>query len=261
MSNRVDRRTFMAGIAAAALAACSPDGSTQSSSTPSAGTSSTPSPSLSANLPSATTAVPQDPLRIPVLSREAWGALPARDGGLERHRPERLTLHHTEVLLERGSDPIARAQQHQRYHMTDPEHDYPDLAYHFMVDRQGNVLEGRDLSYRGDTMTNYDPSGHFLVCCEGDFDDQRPNRAMLRTTAGLFAWASQNFDIPPVVKGHRDYADTSCPGDALYRKVTDGTLNDLTVDLTAGLIQLDLLRGREGAAAARVVRAGQRLVV
>lgn len=163
-------------------------------------------------------------LPVPVIRRQGWGARPPK-APMAEHRPRRLTLHHTAVLLDRDRKAPARLRQHQAFHMDDRDHDYPDLAYHFMVDRRGNVFEGRDVRFRGDTATEYDPTGHFLVCCEGDYDSQQPTAAQLQSVAAVFAWAAQEYGIAPEsVKGHRDYAKTSCPGDSLHRPIRRGRL-------------------------------------
>ncbi len=180
---------------------------------------------------------------------------------MERHTPVRLTLHHTEVVLADNSDSPARIRQHQNFHMDDPEHDYPDLAYHFLVDRRGNVFEGRDLRFRGDTATTYNPAGHFLVCCEGDYNQQQPTPAELRSVAALFAWASQEYDIrvsTKTVKGHQDYAATSCPGSSLERLIRNGSLAGRVADLAqAGPVQLDYLNPAGSRAAVAAIAQGR----
>ena len=149
---------------------------------------------------------------VEVVSRAGWGATQARSGLVE-HTPVTLTVHHSAVEqtdLEQGP---ARVRQHQTYHQS---LGWPDLAYHFVVDRAGVAYEGRGAQWRGDTGTEYDPDGHFLVCMEGDFDVQQPSPAQVETTVQLFAWASVEFDIDPAtIAGHNAYASTSCPGVAV----------------------------------------------
>ena len=65
------------------------------------------------------------------------------------------------------------------------EKGHPDLDYHFVIDRRGHVFKGRSAKFRGDTQTDYAPTGHLLVCCEGDYQGangapQKPTKAMLR---------------------------------------------------------------------------------
>ena len=140
-----------------------------------------------------TGAAASQPRELPVIGRAAWGALKPRDG-LVPHTPRRLTLHHSGVRLDSDADSPGRLRIHQRWHMNEKGH--PDIDYHFVVDRRGHVFQGRNPRFRGDTQTDYDPTGHFLVCCEGDYQGssgraQVPTRAMLRSVTLLFAAAAQ----------------------------------------------------------------------
>lgn len=167
------------------------------------------------------------------------------------HVPVRLTLHHTEVIQTALSQGPARARQHQRYHQS---LGWPDLAYHFLVDRSGLAYEGRDVRFRGDTATEYDPTGHFLVCMEGNFDVQEPTRDQVDTTVALLAWASQWYGIEAsTLAGHGDYADsTTCPGDAVSAMIPD--LASAVAESSA--VTVDLACGSEGAELVAALEAG-----
>lgn len=186
-----------------------------------------------------------------VIGREGWGAAPI-DGELVPHVVERLTVHHTAARLERPETAPAALRGHQTSHQL--ERGWPDLAYHFVIDGAGNVYEGRDIAGRGDTATAYDPTGHLLVCCEGDFDSQPLPAMELEALVTVLAWASAHFDVDPsTIAGHRDYAATRCPGTALTSLIDDGTLEaGVAALVAAGPIALRTLIG---AAARRAVAA------
>jgi N-acetyl-anhydromuramyl-L-alanine amidase AmpD len=100
-----------------------------------------------------------------------------------------------------------------------------DLAYHYMVDRDGKAYEGRSWTCKGDTFTGYDPNGHLLVVVDGNFEEQAPTEAQVDTLASLLAWGAQKFDIDPAdIHGHRDLAATACPGAQLYSLIESGEL-------------------------------------
>lgn len=198
---------------------------------------------------------------VPLIGRASWGGLRPRRG-LERHQPVRLTLHHSGVRLSDNRESPGRIRQHQRWHMIEKGH--PDLDYHFVIDRRGNVFKGRNPRFRGDTQTDYDPTGHLLVCCEGDYQGtggapQRPTRAMLRSVALVFAAAAQRWDIDPAtLNGHRDYTTmTSCPGGQLEKVVRDGSLQqDIERLLAAGPVTWRTMSPTEAAAAVRRIESG-----
>ncbi len=167
-----------------------------------------------------------EPFLLEVVSRDGWNAA-VPGPGLVEHSPVRLTLHHTAVEQTDLSVGPARVRQHQAYHQS---LGWPDLAYHFIVDRTGVAYEGRALQFRGDTGTEYDPDGHFLVCMEGNFDIQQPSSAQVETTTRLFAWAVTEYGIDPeTIAGHSAYAATSCPG-----QTTEVLLTELADRIRAG---------------------------
>jgi hypothetical protein len=193
-----------------------------------------------------------------VLCRSAWGAAKARPGG-RPHTPNRMTVHHTEVVLGDNADAPARLRQHQSYHQN--THGWTDIAYHFSVDRNGNIYELRSPDLVGDTATDYDPTGHFLVVCEGDFDKEAASEAQLSGAALIFAWAATRFGISPdTLAGHRDFAaNTTCPGANLYEHVTSGDLlRRIDTLLAGGPVELPTICGPAADEIVRAIEAGVR---
>jgi hypothetical protein len=102
---------------------------------------------------------------------------------------------------------------------------WPDLAYHVVIGIDGTVYEGRDPTYRGDTGTSYDTTGHFLVVVEGNFDVEKPTAAQLDSLTKVLAWASEHYNVSPTtIAGHGDYAATLCPGRFLEDSIHSGAL-------------------------------------
>lgn len=205
--------------------------------------------------PFATAAPPYDPN---ILCRTAWGAQPPHAGGTP-HTPVRMTIHHTAVTLGDNANAPARLRQHQHYHQD--TQGWIDIAYHLSVDRNGNIYELRKPELVGDTATNYDPTGHFLVVCEGDFDKEEITEEQLNGAALAFAWGAQRFDIPTdTLAGHRDAShDTSCPGANLYAHVVDGDLkNRVDALLAAGTVDLGTICGPEASKAVADIESGRR---
>ncbi len=202
------------------------------------------------SVPSESTTTTVSVSSIVVACRAAWGAEPV-SGAMVEHVPVRLTLHHTAVSQTSTTQGPARVRRHQGYHQS---LGWPDLAYHFLVDRSGLAYEGRDVRFRGDTGTEYDPTGHFLVCMEGDFDVQEPTREQLDTAVALFAWASQQYGIDPsTLAGHGHYApSTTCPGSTVSAMIPD------LAGAVAGIgpVSLDLVCGSDGADLIAALEAG-----
>lgn len=140
------------------------------------------------------------------------------------HRITHVTLHHegSAQPLRPTDDPAAKLRALQAWGARD--RNWWDVPYHYLLDLDGRVFEGRDWRYIGETNTSYDPSGHFLISVLGNYDRQEPTPAQLNAIADLMAWALTEFDLPPDrIGGHYEYADTGCPGRYLKRYLEDGT--------------------------------------
>jgi hypothetical protein len=170
-----------------------------------------------------------------------------------------MTIHHTAVVLGDNANAPGRLRQHQHYHQD--TQGWIDIAYHFSVDRHGNIYELRSPDVVGDTATSYDPTGHFLVVLEGNFDEEQVSEEQLNGAALVFAWAAQQFGISTTtLQGHRDASsDTSCPGASLYAYVTSGDLQNRVDNLlAAGPVDLPMICGPEAAEIVTAVEAGLR---
>lgn len=160
--------------------------------------------------------------RVRRICRRSWGARP-RTGPYRRHKVVRITVHHSGMKFRDNRRALARFRAHQTAHQAQG---WPDIAYHLLIDRHGHLYRGRPLWAKGDTATNYNPRGHLLVMCEGNFQVQAPTRAQVRTLVNVLAWATVKFDVPlRRITGHRDHASTACPGDRLYSLLRDRSLH------------------------------------
>ncbi len=193
---------------------------------------------------------------LEAICKDAWGAAPIT-GELVEHQIERLTVHHTAVAMGSNTEAPRRMRSYQAYHQ---ESGWPDIAYHYLIDANGNIYEGRPVWARGDTFTAYDPTGHFLVCCDGHFDQQGIPDAQLAALADVLAWASRQYGVSPAtIAGHRDYAATTCPGSNVAALVADGTLRASVEQRTAaGGLSLSLLCGQAGLDRVADIEAGRR---
>jgi hypothetical protein len=193
--------------------------------------------------------------KLEMICRRAWGAAKP-SGEFDRHRIKRMTVHHSAVLLSDNADAPAHFRSHQNAHQA---RGWPDIAYHVLVDRNGNVYEGRPMWAVPDTATNYDPTGHFTVMCEGNFQEQRPSPAQVNALVGVLAWASERFEVAPrAIAGHQDHADTACPGSKLQRLIEGGEVRRRVKErLAAGGVELTEICGAEGKRRVEEIEAGE----
>lgn len=182
---------------------------------------------------------------IDVICRDAWGAAPPGEGMIE-HTIGRLTIHHSALVVDRMAEGPASVLSHQKFHQHDRS--WPDIAYHYLIDPGGNIYQGRDPRFRGDTATEYDPYGHFMLCIDGNFDESPINEAQRSAAARMLAWAAHRYGVEPsTLAGHRDFARTRCPGEALYTLLSDGSLlAEVQRILDTSVPELNLICGDPG---------------
>ena len=144
------------------------------------------------------------------------------------HRITHVTLHHTgdREPLRPDDDPVKRLRGLQSWGAA--ERNWWDVPYHFLLDLNGRIYEGRDWRYMGETNTTYDPAGHFLISVIGNYERQEPTSAQLAAIADMMAWAVREFNLPlDRIGGHYNYATTSCPGQHLRKYLENGTLRQM----------------------------------
>ena len=106
------------------------------------------------------------------------------------------------------------------------EKKWPDIPYHFLIDLQGKIWEGRPLQFKGDTHTEYDPTGHALISVIGNYEEQEISSGQLNAIANLMAALSKTYGIKmEKIKSHKNYVpSTLCPGKNLSIYLQDGSL-------------------------------------
>ena len=169
---------------------------------------------------------PRIPGGVRWVPRTAWGAhapvLP-----MARHVPSRLTIHHTATVQNPARTIEAKLAGLQAFSQRDDslatgkkKPAWADVPYHYYVAVDGAVAEGREWNYVGDTNTEYDPAGHLLVVVEGNFETDTLTLSQRHTLDALIPALARHFRIAgSALGGHRDFANTQCPGRTLYAEI------------------------------------------
>ncbi|MDF3143607.1 MULTISPECIES: FG-GAP-like repeat-containing protein [unclassified Streptomyces] len=217
--------------------------------TPTASASPTASPSPTSTVPAPR---PSTVVKPPVITQAEWGASTDYDGTPEYGTEiKAAVIHHTgedsDNTLSCGES-RARMRSIQQAHFS---RGYFDVGYNFVVDKCGQIFEGRsggmDLPVRGahDIGFNTDTVGISYI---GNFETAKPSRAAMDAISRIVAWKFGMYGIDPTGKvtltsgaeqgvdgnkvpmgqsltlprvfGHRDTNATACPGANLYSKLT-----------------------------------------
>ncbi|RVU18277.1 hypothetical protein EOT10_32385 [Streptomyces antnestii] len=233
-----------------AAASETPGATATESASPAADASTSASASASPE-PTVPAARPSTVVKPPVITQAEWGADTDYNGTPEYDDSiKAAVIHHT------GVDPdntVPCSQSRQRVHTIQQEHmakGWYDIGYNFLVDRCGQIFEGRsggmDLPVHGahDYGFNTDTVGISYI---GNFMSATPTQAALNSIARVVAWKFGQYGITANSKvtlqsngdqgvsdnkipmgqsitldrvfGHRDTGTTLCPGDNLYKKL------------------------------------------
>jgi hypothetical protein len=158
-----------------------------------------------------------------ILSRDDWQAKPPALKMLA-HKPKAILVHHTGSAQKLKTTLAKKMQGLQRFSQakekladgrTKPV--WPDVPYHFYVAVDGSIAEGRNVNAIGDTNTGYDPEGYIQVVLEGNFESQSVTKAQGAALTSLLSWLLKKHDLKATsIAGHRDKAQTACPGKNLF---------------------------------------------
>jgi hypothetical protein len=185
-----------------------------------------------------------------VMSRGAWGADPAyMTWAPEFHATKKLVVHHTDTSDDYTDRAGAEAQIRSIYYYHSVTQGWGDIGYNFLIDKFGNIYEGRySRDYAGANPTGDDASGRGVTGAHtGGWNSGTAGVALLGTLTThdatpaarqalqrLLAWESSRNGIDPQatepfvnpvsgattttpnIAAHRDYAATACPGDTFY---------------------------------------------
>lgn len=157
-----------------------------------------------------------------IVTVEEWGGTPAIEALARKHAIAKITLHHQGETLREGRTTNEYLRDLQKWSRSSKQ--WLDIPYHYIIDSDGLIYEGRNIQYAGDTNTEYDPAGHALIEVMGNFEEAEPSRVQLEAIVALMTRLAARHRVPPeAIRGHRDYAaGTVCPGRNLYRYLENG---------------------------------------
>lgn len=165
---------------------------------------------------------------LEILSREDWNAEPPGPE-VKRHIPRYITIHHTGTNQNRERSIEEKLQALQKFSLTEgflgdgtPKKPWPDVPYHFYIAVDGSVAVGRELQYEGDSNTDYDLNGHSLIVVEGRFGKDSLTKIQYEPLRKLVKALAKEYKIPAEdISGHKDQAETTCPGEDIYKRLPE----------------------------------------
>jgi N-acetylmuramoyl-L-alanine amidase len=192
-----------------------------------------------------------------IITRAQWGADESLRGSAGTNATVRAVFVHHTASTNNYSSATAASQMRAIYAYHTRTRGYSDIAYHFLVDRYGNIYEGRagsiTTAVRGAHAGgfNTDTMG---VSALGNFDEVSAPSAMVDALGRVTGWKLSQYgrDVNGrvtltsagggtsrypegtrvtvnVVAAHRDVGYTACPGQYLFAKMS--TLRAVAADV------------------------------
>jgi hypothetical protein len=160
--------------------------------------------------------------KVKILPKSEWNGVEAR--AYKQHVPVKITVHHEGGrLLTKADDARKRLKNIQTWSMG-PDRKWADVPYHILIGPDGTVFEGRNPLTVGETNTEYDPTGHLLICFLGNYNQQKVDKKLLKVLINVLADQSIKYNIAPTeIATHKDYSkQTTCPGEDIYSYFESG---------------------------------------
>lgn len=144
---------------------------------------------------------------------------------LDPAKVTQIVIHHLGNVDENG-DPIDKSMTAAEIHAEHLHNGWAGIGYHYVAMPNGDVQRGRPREYIG-AHTQGDNYHTIGICCSNTFmGDITPTAKMIESVALLVANLCDiyNLDIQndtsySIVKGHRDFMPTECPGSNLYTQL------------------------------------------
>ncbi len=179
-------------------------------------------------LPRATSSATEPPPLPPapvIVPRKAWGASPPNHTAINEYgiasspletnwyvyRDDlkqvynTVAIHHSAHLL--ASDETMKSIQD--LHMR--RNGWADIGYHYGIDRDGVIYEGRNIQARGASVAGYN-TGTIGVVVMGNFETDQPLEAQLTALQQMVNWLAAFYELSHLA-GHGEFnSETVCPG-------------------------------------------------
>lgn len=178
-------------------------------------------------------AAPAGPGDPRVHTRAEWRAKPPKNPSRVLSRPpDRIVVHHTaspnspDSSLEHA---FRLSRDIQRFHMRGRGWD--DTGQQLTISRGGHVMEGRNRSLSSILAGRHVVGAQALhhnehtigIENEGTYMKAPVPASLWRALVDVCHWLCEEYGLDPQrgIVGHRDYNDTTCPGDVLYSRLPE----------------------------------------
>jgi hypothetical protein len=125
---------------------------------------------------------------------------------------DRITVHHSAVIASSINSKADTARMLESIRRGHTAQQWADIGYHYIIDPQGRVWEGRPVKYQG-AHVKENNERNLGIMCLGNFDVERPSSDALTTLDAFVADRMRAYRVPiSRVFTHQEIRTTECPG-------------------------------------------------
>ena len=150
-----------------------------------------------------------------VLARGSWAKDRPVPSLMNRMLPVRyITIHHDGMTPFFSADTGSTGARLEAIRRSHRNNGWGDIGYHFAIDRDGRIWQGRDLAWQGAHVKDHN-EGNVGIVCLGNFDIQSPSPKQVAALQQHVARLVKQYRVPAArVLTHQEWpsAATACPG-------------------------------------------------
>jgi len=166
-------------------------------------------------------------MKLTIISRKNWKARKSKVVYTPNH-PKIIIIHHEgagnpKQKVASSFKGIKTIQAIQNFHMDNPKRLWQDIGYSAIIAPNGDIYQGRPFDAVG-AHTKGHNTGSIGICIIGNFEVEVPTKEQLKSLKNLIIHLTTLFpvlDVPKCLFGHKDFANTDCPGKNLYPIIFD----------------------------------------
>jgi hypothetical protein len=156
-----------------------------------------------------------------IVARKSWTSTGLAGRNINAMKGvNKITIHHegwTKVDFTDAASTFDRIEKIRQIHTRD--RGWADIGYHFVIDRAGRVIQGREARYQGAHVSENNPHNIGILVL-GNFDEQRPSTEQLRSLSHFSRVLVKQYRLGKNrVFTHQEINPTQCPGRHLQAQI------------------------------------------
>lgn len=155
---------------------------------------------------------------LAVVPRPQWDDHPPVTAPAPPRRVRRIVIHHDAVQYRpklSGEEKVRTLLEASRR-----RENWPDLPYHYLIDRDGRIFAGLPEDEVGETHTRRDTESSLDIALLGDYSLSEPTDAQIQSLARLVRAEARQHELDEAaIRLHADLVPTQCPGTLLRKRL------------------------------------------